>query len=413
MTLPADGESPSRLALHYRGFRFFAAATLATTFGVQIISVSVGWQIWEETGNALFLGLVGLAQYLPALSMVLLTGLVADRFSRRRVMAICLFIEAICALGLLFIAINEGIGVLPIFGALVVLGLARAFMGPASDSLAPNLVPPEALANAISINASAWQLAAIAGPMTGGLLYGLGGPVAYGTAAILICVSLTCVLFIPRPPQPRDTQATSLTTMLAGFRYIRDNRIVFGAISLDLFAVLLGGATALMPIYASDILEAGPLGLGLLRAAPGIGAIGMALWLAKFPIRTGAGHKLFFFVALFGLATIIFGFSWSVWMAVPALVVMGAADMVSVAIRETIMQLWTPDEVRGRVSAVNRVFIGASNELGEFRAGVMAFWLGAIAAVTIGGAGTMGVAALWAKMFPELRRIQNLDRKMV
>lgn len=413
MSTSSPAVAPSTKAFSYLRYRLFWASALTTSFAVQIMSVAVGWQVYDLTGNTLYLGLIGLLQFLPALVLVLVTGLVADRFNRRMIMAICLGVELVCAFVLFAFANAQGHEIWPIFVVLVFLGLARAFLNPAVDSLAPNLVPPEALANAIAINSTAWQLASILGPVAGGLLYGINNWVPYGTAVVLLMVSITCVLLIPKPPQRESHQATSMQTMLAGFRYIWGEKIVLGAISLDLFAVLLGGAVALMPVFARDILEVGPWGLGMLRAAPGIGAIAMALTLARFPIRDHAGRILFVFVFLFGLFTLVFGLSKVAWLSIPMLALMGATDMVSVVLRETLMQLWTPDEVRGRVSAVNRVFIGASNELGEFRAGVVAFYIGAAAAVAVGGAGTMLVAVTWPLMFPGLAKARRIDKKMV
>jgi MFS family permease len=255
-----------------------------------------------------------------------------------------------------------------------------------------------------------WQAGTIMGPVLGGLLYGVSGLVAYGTAAALIGLAAISVMLIgPVKGREGRKEPASLETLFAGFRFIRSEKIVLGAISLDLFAVLLGGAVALMPVYARDILHAGPLGLGLLRAAPGIGALVVALWLAKHGIRDRAGHVLFVFVALFGLFTVVFGLSRWIPLSIAALMLMGASDMVSVYVRETLMQLWTPDAVRGRVTAVNRVFIGASNELGEFRAGFVAAAIGAVAAVVLGGLGTMAVAGLWARWFPSLREARRLD----
>ncbi|MEX0860425.1 MAG: MFS transporter, partial [Cucumibacter sp.] len=283
----------------------------------------------------------------------------------------------------LFFANAELHQVWPIFGILVTLGLARAFLSPANQSLAPNLVPPPALASAITLNSMSWQFANVVGPMAGGLLYGVSAGLAYGVAAAMIAMSAALILLIPMPARREGRQTTSVETLLAGFRYIWKEKIVLGAISLDMFAVLLGGAVALLPVYARDILETGPWGLGLLRAAPGVGGIIVALILTRFPVRDRAGLILFFFVAAFGASTIVFGFSTTLWIAVPALFLIGATDMISVVIRETLIQLWTPDELRGRVSAVNFVFIGASNELGEFRAGVVAAGIGAVAAVTL------------------------------
>ena len=407
----SDSPAPSRFAFHYIGFRFFWITTLLVSFAVQIMSVSIAWQIYDVTGNAFLLGLVGLSLFLPALLLILVTGLTADRFNRRGIMAVCLGVELACALGFLLFVNAEAHEVWPIFAILVALGTARAFWNPAAQSLAPNLVPPEALANAITTNTSAWQFASIAGPAAGGLLYGISPTVAFGTAASLIVVAIVCVLMIPKPAQVRGQQATSLETMFAGFRYIFSNKVVLGAISLDMFAVLMGGAVALLPIYAKDILQAGPQELGFLRAAPGIGAIAMGLILMRIPVRDHAGKILFLFVGLFGAFTVLFGLSTSAWLSVVALALVGASDMVSVTIRETIMQLWTPEEVRGRVNAVNSVFIGASNELGEFRAGSVAALIGPVPAVVIGGFGAIAVAGIWATIFPELRKQRKLDER--
>jgi MFS family permease len=404
-----DTLRPSANALRHRKFLFYWVASWATSFAVQIMSVSVGWQIYDITRNPLDLGFVGLAQFLPPLLLVLVTGLAADKFSRRLIMGLCLLLEVACAAALVVFTQSISGVVWPVFAILVALGFARAFYNPAADALAPNLLPKEAIAHGISLNSMSWQIANIVGPVAGGLLYGLSGAVAYGVAAGLLAVALALVAAIGRVPQAAHASETSLATLLAGFSFIRREKLVLGAISLDLFAVLLGGAVALMPVYARDILQTGPWGLGLLRAAPGAGAIVMALWLARFPIRDRAGVILFGFVAAFGVFTMVFGLSTLVPLSVVALMMMGASDMVSVYVRETLMQLRTPDEVRGRVNAVNRVFIGASNELGEFRAGVVAAWIGAVAAVTIGGAGTVAVAFFWSRWFPELRTARRLD----
>ncbi|WP_169195067.1 MFS transporter [Devosia sp. MC1541] len=404
---------PSKLAFTYIGFRFFWLTTLLVSFSVQIMSVSIAWHIYDVTGNALLLGLVGLALFLPALVLMLVTGLTADRFSRRRIMAICLAVELLCALSFLVLTGGNSDEVWPMFVVLVFLGTARAFWGPAAQSLAPNLVPSEALSNAITVNASAWQFASITGPALGGLLYGMGPAFAFGTAALLLAGGMITVMLILKPAQHKAGQATSLETIFGGFRYIFSNKVVLGAISLDMFAVLMGGAYALLPIYTKDILHAGPVELGLLRASPGIGAIAMALYLTRFPIRDHAGKLLFLFVGLFGLFTVIFGLSSTVWLSIPALILVGASDMVSVTIRETIMQLWTPEEVRGRVNAVNSVFIGASNELGEFRAGTVAHFIGAVPAVVIGGFGAMAIAVIWSRVFPQLREQRQINKRMV
>lgn len=402
-------ERASSNALHYRPFVFYLLAVGAAGFAVQIMSVAVAWQVYDITRDPLDLGFIGLAQFLPPLFLVLVTGLAADAFNRRLIMAGCLLVEILCALALVAFTLSAPGTVWQVFVVLAVLGSARAFFNPAADALAPNLLPRQAIAHGISLGSMVWQVGTITGPVVGGLLYGIGGEAAYGTAFGLLGLAALFVLSIGTVPQANHAQETSLATLLAGFRFIRRERIVLGAISLDLFAVLLGGAVALMPVYARDILEVGPWGLGLLRAAPGIGAIVMAAWLAKFPIKDKAGIVMFACVAGFGLFTLVFGFSTYVPLSIAALVLMGATDMVSVYVRETLLQLRTPDEVRGRVTAVNRVFIGASNELGEFRAGVVAAWIGAVAAVAVGGAGTVAVAALWSRWFPELRTARRLD----
>jgi MFS family permease len=413
MTPPSGAPDRSVLAFSYPQFRLFWLTTLCASFAAQIMSVAVAWEIWYLTGDPIYLALVGLAQFLPALSLVLVTGLAADRFPRRRIIQVAMVVEVICAGSLLAFAVSGYGDVWPIFAVLVLLGTARAFVGPAGASLAPNLVPPEALANAVSMNATAWQLAGILGPVVSGLLLTISAPVAFGAAGVLALVALLSISFVKSPPQHTQGQETSIQTLLAGFKYIWHEKVVLGAISLDLFAVLMGGAVALMPIFATDVLHAGPWGLGLLRAAPGVGAIAMALWLSRYPVRDNAGIILFVFVAGFGFFTLCFGLSTSVWLSVPLLALIGACDMVSVSIRETIMQLWTPDAVRGRVNAVNSVFIGASNELGEFRAGMMAAVIGAQAAVVFGGAATIVVAGIWSQVFPGLRKQRALDRKMV
>ena len=410
MTAPA-APANSPLAFTYRNYRFFWLAISLASFAAQIMAVTVALEVYLLTRNPFHLGLIGLALFLPALLLVLVTGLVADRFRRRHILAIGGTVEAACGLGLLFYTGYDSNGVWPVFAILVVLGTARAFMSPASSSLAPNVVPREALSSAISLNAAAWQLANIVGPVIGGILAAFSLQLAFGVAAAFSVGAVLSILMVAAPPQHTVGQATSLTEMLAGFRYIWHEKVVLGAISLDLFAVLMGGATALLPVFALDVLHIGEAGLGFLRAAPGLGAIPVALYLARFPIRDHAGRVLFIFVALFGLFTAIFGLSTSIWLSFPMLMLMGACDMVSVSIRETIMQLWTPDEVRGRVNAVNSVFIGASNELGEFRAGTMAAWIGGVAAVALGGVATIGVSLLWSLAFPGLRSARYLDRK--
>ncbi len=393
---------------HSAFLRFWAARFLAT-FSTQIVSVAVGWQVYDLTRDPFDLGLVGIVQFLPALLLVLVTGAVSDRFGRRLIMGLSTGVEALCALALLFLTLRGLTGVGPIFAVLAVFGVARAFLGPAAASLVANLVPKEDFANAVAWNSSAWQTATIVGPVAGGLLYGLSAEMAYGFATLLMAAATLLAFSIPKPAQREPTEKPSLETLFAGFRYIWREKVVLGAISLDLFAVLLSGAFALLPVYARDILELGPWGLGLLRAAPGIGALTVAVWLTGHPIRDHAGIVMFFFVAMFGVFTIVFGVSTIPWLSIVALAMLGATDMVSVYVRETLIQLWTPDEVRGRVNAVNMVFVGASNELGEFRAGTMAALIGTVPAVVFGGVGAVAVAGLWAVIFPELRQIRHLQ----
>jgi MFS family permease len=409
----AKGDHESRwLAFQHAGFPRYWLARMLGQLGVQTVGVSVAWQVYDVTRDPLDLGFVGLTLFVPSILLVLITGAASDRFARRTIMGICLSVEAVCAAALLVMTLRGLGSVLPIFGLLVVIGSARAFFGPAVQSLITNLVPPEHLGNAIAWNSSGWQTATIVGPVIGGLLYGIAPEAAYGGGLAMFVLAAGLILSIARPAQKRTEEPPSWETMVAGFKYIWREKIVLGAISLDLFAVLLGGATALLPVYARDILQLGPLGLGLLRAAPGVGAVLTAVWLTRHPVRDHVGVTMFLFVAAFGVFTLIFGFSTSPWLSVGALALAGAADMISVFIRQTLIQLWTPDAMRGRVNAVNMVFIGASNELGEFRAGVMAALIGTVAAVAVGGAGTIGVAALWARMFPELRRARHLDGRV-
>jgi len=396
-------------AFRHTSFKKYWAARFLSAFAVQIVSVAVGWQIYDQTRDAFNLGMVGLVQFLPALLLVLFTGAAADRFGRRLVMGLSLILEAGVTAFLLLLTLFSDFEPMIVFAALLVFGIARAFLGPSSASLVVNLVPTEDFANAVSWNSSAWQVATIVGPVAGGLLYGISHVAAYGVATVFLVAGSVLIFSIPKPKQHTTMEERSLTSMLAGFRYIWKEKIVLGAISLDLFAVLLGGTVALLPIYARDILDLGPWGLGLLRSAPGIGAVLTAVWLAGHPIRDHAGRVMFFFVGMFGLFNIIFGVSTIVWLSIVALALAGAADMISVYIRETLMQLWTPDHVRGRVNAVNMVFVGASNELGEFRAGLMAAAIGAVPAVVIGGIGSIAVAAAWAAMFPQLRKARNLQ----
>ncbi|MEO8668422.1 MAG: MFS transporter [Bauldia sp.] len=396
-------------ALRHRSFLLFWSSRFLATFGALMLSVSVGWQVYDISRDPFDLGLVGLVQFAPALLLVLVTGSVADRYNRRVIMGLCQIVEGLCAVGFLVLTVSGTISVGHIFAILAVFGVARAFLNPAAQSLVPNLVPARDLSSAIALSSSSWQIATIVGPVAGGLLYGFAAEAAYGAAFAFFVVAAGLIVLVPKPPQKTSREPATLSTVIAGFRYIWHEKIVLGAISLDLFAVLLGGATALLPAYARDILDVGPWGLGLLRAAPAVGGVAVGLYLAARPVRDHAGIVMFTGVALFGLATIIFGASHIVWLSIAALAIMGAADMLSVYVRETLIQLWTPDVVRGRVSAVNMVFVGASNELGEFRAGTVAALIGVVPAVVLGGIGTVIVAGLWSVWFPGLRTARRLD----
>jgi len=387
-------------AFRHSSFARYFGARFLTAMATQITSVAVGWQIYDETGNAALLGWIGLVQFLPAVLLVLFTGLASDRFGRRLIMGLSILMEMSCAVMIFYLALTKQFDPVLVLIVLTIFGVARAFLTPASSSLVVNVVPKEDFPNAIG-----W----IFGPVAGGLLYGISGPTAYMTAAVIFLIAAILIFSIPKPEQALEKAATSLQTLLGGFSYIWKQKIVLGAISLDLFAVLLGGAVALMPIYAKDILELGPTGLGLLRAAPGIGAVIMIGWLTTFPVKDHAGIILFVTVGLFGFATAVFGLSTIAWVSIAALMLVGAFDMISVYIREILLQLWTPDKVRGRVNAVNSIFLGASNELGEFRAGFMAAAYGAVLTVTGGGIAAMGVAAIWAKLFPDLRKARYLE----
>jgi MFS family permease len=396
-------------AFRHQAYARYFAARFSTSFAAQIVSTAVGWQIWDETRNAFWLGMIGLVQFLPALLLVLVTGLTSDKLGRRLVMGCSIILEMLCAAAILYLAITKQFDPVWVLAVLTVFGVARAFYTPASTSLVVNLVPKKDFPNAVGWITSSWQLASILGPVAGGLLYGLSGSLAYGVAAIIMAIAAFLIFSIEKPKQILETAPTNFKTIIGGFRYIWKEKVVLGAISLDLFAVLLGGAVALLPIYASDVLNLGPAGLGLLRAAPGIGAVITLGFLIAFPIKDHAGSILFATVILFGLATTIFGVSTLAWLSILALIAVGAFDMVSVYIREILLQIWTPDAVRGRVNAVNAIFLGASNELGEFRAGAMASVFGAVFAVTAGGIAAIGIAGLWMYLFPKLRQTQHLE----
>jgi MFS family permease len=409
----------STAAFKSRDFRLYQMARCAVVIGAEAQALAVAWQVYQITHKAIALGYTGLALFLPGLLFLLPAGHVADRFDRRRVVLVCYTLQALCTAALLWFA-WEGIHqVLPIYAVLFLIGTGRAFSGPASSALIPHLVPAEDFVNAVTWGATIFRMATVTGPAVGGVLYTLplfagalaplhGAGLVYAFTLLSLAWYVTLVTLLHVRPGRMEHKAVSREVVLAGVHYVLRSPVLLGSISLDLFAVLLGGAVALLPIYAANILHIGPRGLGVLRAAPELGAFAMALLLAFRPIRRKAGVRMLVCVALFGAATVVFGLSRSVWLSLGALVVTGAADMVSVVIRSSILQLATPVEMRGRVSAVNSLFLGASNELGEFESGVTAQWLGAVRAVVLGGIGSMLITGVWAVSFPRLRGIGGL-----
>jgi MFS family permease len=372
-------------------------------------AVAVGWQAYMLTGSAFYLGLVGLAQFLPMFLLTLAVGHIADRYDRRLIARVCQIVEAIAAAALAFGSAAGWLGRENLLAIVAVTGAARAFEGPIMQALVPGLVPVPLLPRAYALAASANQTATILGPTLGGFLYAAGPSAVYGTAGGLFLAANLCMAAIRMQWVPPKREPVSLRTLFAGIAFIRSRPAILGAVSLDLFAVLLGGATALLPIYARDILRTGPWGLGFLRSAPALGALCVSLFLARYPLRRRVGRTMFGAVAIFGTATIVFGFSTVFFLSFGALVILGAADVISVVIRNSLVQIETPDEMRGRVSAVHMMFIGTSNQLGEFESGVTAALFGTVPAVAIGGAGTLLVAALWMHLFPPLRDIEALN----
>lgn len=377
---------------------------------LEMQSVAVGWQIYEITRRPLDLGLVGLAQFTPGILLFLVSGHAADRLDRRNLMIACYAGFSICSSLLLWTALRGMHAVYPIYVVVVLLGVVRSFNGPVSRALLPQIVPPEHFPNAVAWNGTVFQGAIVLGPSIGGLIYALfKGPAAVYAISIVTAIgAIACTLQIKSQTKARPREQISLKTVLAGLHYIREQKIILGSISLDLFAVLLGGAVALLPVFAREILQTGPWGLGLLRSAPALGAGSMAILIAHKPLRNRVGETMLWCVAGFGLFTILFGISRSLVLSMLALFFVGATDMVSVVIRATLVQIATPEEMRGRVNAVDMIFIGASNEIGQFESGLTAQWFGAVPAVILGGIGTVIVTALWAWGFPELRRADRL-----
>ena len=403
---------PLRLANEHAFIRYLMARSLGT-LAVQMQTVAVGWQVYAATSNPLDLGLIGLSQFLPFILLILPAGHAADHYDRRKILTSCYFLNMTSALALLSFSVLGVHAAGPVFAVMTMFGVTRAFAMPAAQALIPNLVRPELFAKATAVNSTVFQVCTIAGPTLGGLLYLAGAGVVFGAVATLLAISTLLMTRVriggrttTAPP------AVTLRSLLSGLTFVRSKPTVLGAISLDLFAVLFGGATALLPIYARDILHTTSVGLGVLRTAPGIGAAVCALVLSLSPLDRHVGRWLFAGVGVFGAATVVFGLSTNIVVSVIALVLLGAGDMVSVYLRHLLVQLETPDEIRGRVSAVNAVFIGASNELGEFESGITAAWFGTVRAVVLGGLATVFVAATWAWWFPQLRRMDRLPERV-
>ena len=402
----------------YPSFLRFWVGRVAGTLANQMLLLVVAWQMYDLTNSAWSLGLVGLFQFVPALALALVSGHVADRYDRRHIVSLALALQLAAALALLLATHERWISREVILGVSLLLGTARSFQMTAQQALTPLLVPTSVLARAMALSSSGNQAAIIGGPALGGFMYGwakahLGGADAgaglvYMVCGVLFVIGASLVWSARYDHKPVPRVPVTMDTLLAGVRFIRAKPVVLGAISLDLFAVLLGGATALLPIFARDILHVGPEGLGLLRGAPAMGALLMSLVLAHWTIRSRAGAILFSCVAMFGLTTIAFGLSQWFWLSMGVLFINGAVDMVSVVVRQTLVQLDTPDEMRGRVSAVNSIFIGASNQLGEFESGATAALFGPVGAVVVGGVGTLVVVSLWMRWFPELRHRKSL-----
>jgi MFS family permease len=411
-----------RSAFKSRDFRLYQAARLMVILGAEAQSVAVAWQVYALTHSALDLGYTGLALFLPGIFVMLAAGHAADRFDRRKIILLCYTLQAVCTATLLWLsmsatALKPG-RIWPIYAVLVGIGLGRAFSGPAASAMLPSLVPKEHFVNAVTWGATVYQIANMSGPAVGGILFTLplagalagwnGAPVVYGFTLLMLLGFIVLVSMVQAKMVTTDKKAFSLKTMLAGLEYVWRAKLLLGSISLDLFAVLLGGATALLPIFATDILHAGPRGLGLLRAMPSVGALAVSLAMLVKPIKRKAGATMLICVGIFGAATVVFGLSKSIWLSAATLVIVGASDMVSVVVRSSLLQLATPPEMRGRVSAVNWLFVGASNEFGEFESGATAQWWGAVKAVVIGGIASMVVTTSAAVLFPQLRRVDAL-----
>ncbi|NNE58411.1 MAG: MFS transporter [Hellea sp.] len=397
-------------AFRHTSYQRYFTSRFLTGFSTHILTTTIAFHLYDVTGSALWLGMIGVVLFLPSLFLVVVTGMAADRLDRRKVMAGATVMLAISAA---IVAVLSAIGKfepLWVMAAMALVGIGRAFHSPASSSLVVNLVPKEDFGNAIGWITSSWQLASIVGPAVAGISFAIIGGWTYLVSTLFFLIAALSILSIPKPAQLISKEAVTIRTLLGGFEYVWKTKIVLGAITLDLFAVFLGSAFWLMPLFAKDILEIGAVGNGFLRAAPGIGAILMAVYLIRFPVRDHAGKILLVSVFLFGVATIVFGYSELAWLSIIALMFVGAFDMISVYIREILLQVWTPDHVRGRVNAVNSIFLGASNELGDARAGFVAAKWGAVLTVILGGFAAIGVVGIVSVIFPDLRKVRTLDQ---
>ncbi len=404
-------------AFRSRDFRLYQAARLCVILGAEAQSLAVAWQVYQLTHSALSLGYTGLALFLPGLFFMLPAGHVADRYDKRYVILACYGLQAVCTLALLWIALHPITSITPIYAVLFLIGMGRCFSGPAASAMIPMLVPKDDFVNAVTWGATIYQTANATGPLVGGLLFTAtfaalgrwkGAPIVYVFTLAMLFSFMVFVSMIRVRATTSEKKAFNMKTVLAGLKYVAETKLLLGSISLDLFAVLLGGAVALLPIFAHDVLHAGAKGLGLLRAMPSLGALVVSLTLIFRPIQRRAGKLMLVCVGIFGAATVIFGLSRSMWVSMVALLLVGASDMVSVVVRSSVLQLATPPEMRGRVSAVNWLFIGASNEFGEYESGLTAHWWGAVPAVVIGGIGSLVVTAISAVAFPALRRANQL-----
>jgi sugar phosphate permease len=401
----AEGDSP----LRHRDFALYVGATVATAFAIEMSFVAIGWQVYAIHSDPLDLGLVGLAMFLPLPLLALPAGHLSDRYPRRTVLALSLGLDALVAIGLLAVTRAGADETWPFFALAFVTGVASAIGAPAGRAMTPSLVPQAILVKAFAQRSVATQLSVIAGPALGGLLFALDPELVYAVASVFSLASLAAVLAMHAGRDGAGAGTPDLASVLGGVRLVRRTPVLLGAISLDLFAVLFGGAVALLPIFARDVLEVGPAGLGVLRAAPAVGALCAAFVLAHRPVRRHAGRTLLIVVALYGITMVVFGLSETMWLSLAALAAGGAVDTVSVVLRQTILPLVTPDELRGRVTAVEMVFISASNELGAFESGVAAALIGAVPAVVVGGVVTIGVALTWTRLFPQLAEVDRLD----